>query len=90
MPLDNAGRLANCDSCSSIPHHLAPVPQIETDSAIQIAPTALQKGIPQRISQATRYTSSRPTAAKRSTWLVLLQNDNELRATGGFMGSYAF
>ena len=77
---------------SSIPHYLALSAQIETDSAQSklLQPLLQKKGIPQRISQATRWLQAvAPLLRKRSTWLVLLQNDNELRATGGFMGSYA-
>lgn len=34
-------------------------------------------------------TALKPILARDSTWLVLFQNNNELRSTGGFMGSYA-
>ena len=30
-----------------------------------------------------------PILSNKAQWIILLQNDNEIRATGGFMGSYA-
>lgn len=77
---------------SSIPQYLTISAQIETDGAQSKFLQSLleKKGIPQRISQARNWLQAvAPILRKRSTWLVLLQNDNELRATGGFMGSYA-
>lgn len=49
-----------------------------------------QPMLEQRVSLARSWISAlAPLLHKKTQWIILLENDNELRATGGFMGSYA-
>ena len=64
--------------------------QQNSQSALILKKPLQRYQIQKKVSVAHDWLSAfSPVLNKESKWLILLQNDNELRATGGFMGSYA-
>ncbi len=64
--------------------------QSNAESAHLLKLSTLAKDAISKIAVAQEWLAAlAPTLNAKSKWIVLLQNDNELRATGGFMGSYA-
>lgn len=77
---------------SHLPEYLTLLEELETNSAsAQIIRPILNKyRLTETITDAQDWIRAlSPLLNRRSKWIVLLQNDNEIRATGGFMGSYA-
>ncbi len=77
---------------SHIPNYLQLLDSIESnfDSSKLVQHILKQKHVLEKISLTKEWLGTlSPILNNRSRWIVLLQNDNELRATGGFMGSYA-
>ncbi|MBP9781588.1 DUF4012 domain-containing protein [Candidatus Woesebacteria bacterium] len=77
---------------SHIPNYLLLLDSIEAnfESSIVVKHAFKQKNVLEKISFIKEWLGAlSPILSNKSRWIVLLQNDNELRATGGFMGSYA-
>lgn len=77
---------------SHLPEYLTLLEELKTNSASArvIRPILNQYRLSETISDAQDWIRAlSPLFNRRSKWIVLLQNDNEIRATGGFMGSYA-
>ncbi len=77
---------------SHIPNYLLMLDSIEAnfESSIFVKQVFKQKKVLEKISLIKEWLGAvSPILSNKSKWIILLQNDNELRATGGFMGSYA-
>lgn len=77
---------------SHIPNYLLMLDSIEAnfESSIFVKQVFKQKKVLEKISLIKEWLGAvSPVLSNKSKWIILLQNDNELRATGGFMGSYA-
>ncbi len=77
---------------SHLPEYLTLLEELETNSASAkvIRPILNKYRLTETTANAQEWIRAlSPLLNRRSKWIVLLQNDNEIRATGGFMGSYA-